>query len=83
MLSRERGALSENGHRAEALLSIYAAQRYLEIIYQYPVRGFQQHDRRSLSFFKKIASEKLSRSGSFLGKILLNGWGVTVDVRRG
>lgn len=67
----------------EALLLHHVAQLHLEIVYEYPVRGYQPHDPRILSFFKKTASERLPRSMFFLGKIFLNGWGVEADETRG
>lgn len=67
----------------EALLLNHVAQSHLEIVYEYPVEGYQRHDPRILSFYKKTASEKLPRSMFFLGKILLNGWGVEADVIQG
>lgn len=66
----------------EALLLHHIAQIHLEVVYRYPVDGYQPYDPRILQYFRKTAAEKLPRSMFFLGRILLNGWGVDADVRR-
>jgi TPR repeat protein len=62
----------------EALLLDAAAQIWLEISYASDA-NVSQYDPRILKYFKKMASEKLPRASMFMGRILINGWGVPKD----
>jgi TPR repeat protein len=66
----------------EAWLLRSPAQLHLELLYTYHVEGFQRHDTRILKFYEETSAEGIPRSQFFMGKILLNGWGVPRDKDR-
>ena len=55
----------------------------LEMVYERHVEGFRRYDPRILEFYRVTSDEGVLRSMMFMGKILLNGWGVTPDVANG
>ena len=55
----------------------------LETYYETHVEGYKRYDPRILDFYRVTSGEGIPRSMMFMGKILLNGWGVKQDVVEG
>ena len=64
----------------EALLLNAPAQIWLEISYISDA-NIRKYDPRILEYYREMASEKLPRAMLFMGKILVDGWGVPKNGR--